>query len=223
MYSVLIVEDDVGIATTVKERLNTWGFDAVCVEDFKSVLETFTQLKPHLVLMDISLPFFSGYHWCEQLRKISKVPIIFISSSSDNMNIVMAVSLGADDFIAKPFDTDVLIAKVKALLRRSYDFAGESDVLQHKDVFLNLSDNTLLYRDTKIELTKNEYKILHTLLVNKGKIVSRERLMENLWQTDSFVDDNTLTVNINRLRKKMGGAGIIDFIATKVGVGYIID
>ncbi len=223
MYNILIVEDDIGIASLIKEKLQMWGFGAVCVEEFKSVLELFTESKPHLVLMDISLPFYSGYHWCEQIRKISKVPIIFISSAADNMNIVMAISLGADDFIAKPFDGEVLTAKVKALLRRSYDFSGEENILQHKNVFLNINDNTLIYGDDKIELTKNEYRIMHTLLLNKNKVVSREKLMETLWQTDSFVDDNTLTVNINRLRKKLDAVGLIDFITTKFGSGYIIN
>ncbi len=223
MYKILIVEDDAGIASLIKEQLEAWEFSAECVTDFKNVMDSFTALNPHLVLMDISLPFFSGYHWCEQIRRVSNAPIIFISSASDNMNIVMAISLGADDFIAKPFDREVLTAKVKALLRRSYDFAGESKLLQHKGAFLNVNDNSLLYKEQRLELTKNEYRILHTLMQNKQTVVSRERLMENLWQTDSFVDDNTLTVNINRLRKKLESFGLSDFIATKVGCGYIIE
>ncbi len=223
MYKIMIVEDDTGISTLIKEQLESWSFSAVCTEDFKDVLNLFLHEKPHLVLMDISLPFFSGYHWCEQIRKISTVPILFISSAGDNMNIVMAISLGADDFIAKPFNVEVLMAKVRALLRRSYDFAGDTAVLQHKNVFLNINDLSLVFGEHKLELTKNEHKILTTLLQNKQKIVSREKLMESLWQTDSFVDDNTLTVNVNRLRNKLNAIGLSGFITTKVGAGYIVE
>ncbi len=223
MYKIMVVEDDTGIASLMKQQLESWGFSAFCVEDFKDVLTFFLNEKPHLVLMDISLPFFSGYHWCEQIRRISTVPILFISSACDNMNIVMAISLGADDFIAKPFDTEVLMAKVRALLRRSYDFAADTAVLQHKNVFLNINDLSLVYGEHKLELTKNEHKILITLIQNKKKIVSREKLMESLWQTDSFVDDNTLTVNINRIRNKLNTIGLSGFITTKVGSGYIVE
>ncbi len=223
MYKILIVEDDIGIATLIKEQLEMWEFTTEYVTDFKNVMGHFTAFAPHLVLVDISLPFFSGYHWCEQIRKISKVPILFISSASDNMNIVMAISLGADDFVAKPFDQDVLTAKIKALLRRSYDFIGESKLLQHKNAFLNTNDNSLTYAGHRVELTKNEYRILYILMQNKNTVVSREKLMEDLWQTDSFVDDNTLTVNVNRLRKKLDSINLLDFISTKVGCGYIIE
>ncbi len=223
MYKIMIVEDDTGIATLIKQQLESWGFSVFCAEDFKDVSMLFANEAPHLVLMDISLPYFSGYHWCEEIRKISTVPILFISSACDNMNIVMAISLGADDFIAKPFNTEVLMAKVKALLRRSYDFATDTAVLQHKNVFLNINDLSLVYGEYKIELTKNEHKILKTLLQNKQKIVSREKLMDSLWQTDSFVDDNTLTVNVNRIRTKLNTIGLNGFITTKVGAGYIIE
>ncbi len=222
MYKIMIVEDDANIAALIKEQLLSWDFEVVCASDFKDVLALFSSEMPHLVLLDISLPFFSGYHWCEQIRKISKVPILFISSASDNMNIVMAISLGADDFVAKPFDTEVLIAKIKALLRRSYDFVQEAKVLQHNQVFLNTSDCSLRYGEHRLELTKNEHKVLLSLFQNKQKVVSREKLMEILWQTDSFVDDNTLTVNINRLRKKLDAIGLSGFITTKFGEGYLI-
>lgn len=223
MYKMLIVEDDRGIAQAISEQAQMWELDVMCVQNFRCVLEEFVRFQPHLVLLDITLPFFNGYHWCTEIRKISKVPIIFISSASDNMNIVMAMNMGADDFIAKPFDQSVLMAKVQAMLRRTYDFASSVPVLEHRGAFLNTGDNTLTYKDEKIPLTKNEYRILLALMENKGKVVSREKLMERLWETDSFVDENTLTVNINRLRKKLDAAGIKDFITTKFGVGYIIE
>ncbi len=222
MYKIMIVEDDANIAALIKKQLESWDFEVVCAANFKDVLALFVSETPHLVLLDISLPFFSGYHWCEQIRKISKVPILFISSASDNMNIVMAISLGADDFVAKPFDIEVLIAKIKALLRRSYDFVSEAKVLEHNQVFLNTSDGSLRYGEHRLELTKNEHKVLLSLFQNKQKVVSREKLMEILWQTDSFVDDNTLTVNINRLRKKLDAMGLPGFITTKFGEGYMI-
>lgn len=182
----------------------------------------FAEYDPHLILMDISLPFFNGYHWCSEIRKVSKVPIIFISSASDNMNIVMAMNMGADDFIAKPFDQSVLMAKIQAMLRRTYDFAAAVPVLEHRGALLNTGDNTLCFQDQILSLTKNEYRILLALMENKGRVVSRERLMERLWETDNFVDENTLTVNINRLRKKLDAAGLPDFITTKFGVGYLV-
>lgn len=222
MYRILIVEDDRGIAEAVKELAEAWDLQARCIENFRNVLAEFAEYAPHLILMDISLPFFDGYHWCNEIRKVSKVPIIFISSASDNMNIVMAMNMGADDFIAKPFDGSVLIAKLLAMLRRTYDFSAAVPVLEHRGALLNTGDSTLTFGDERIELTKNEYRILLALMENKGKTVSRERLMERLWETDSFVDENTLTVNVNRLRKKLDGAGLPDFITTKFGVGYMI-
>jgi DNA-binding response OmpR family regulator len=222
MYRILIVEDDSGIASAVSEQIKNWGMDTKCVTDFRNVVAEFAEYEPHLVLIDIALPFMNGYHWCSEIRKVSKVPIVFISSASDNMNIIMAVNMGADDFIAKPFDGSVLIAKIQALLRRTYDFAESVTILEHRGVMLNTGDGTLVYGDNQISLSKNEYRILLVLMKNKGKIVSREKLMEALWQTDEFVDDNALTVNVGRLRKKLDAAGISDFITTKFGVGYII-
>lgn len=223
MYRILIVEDDMGIAEAIKNQAELWDLNAKCVQNFRNVLNDFANYEPHLILMDISLPFFNGYHWCQEIRKVSKVPIIFISSASDNMNIVMAMNMGADDFISKPFDQSVLIAKIQALLRRTYDFGETIPVLEHRGAMLNTGDNTLIYRDQVISLTKNEYRILFTLMKNKGKVVSREKLMEQLWETDSFVDDNTLTVNVTRLRKKLESAGLIRFITTKFGIGYLIN
>ncbi len=222
MYRILIVEDDQGIAQAIETQAGMWGLQAKSVEQFRDIMPEFAQFDPHLVLLDIGLPFFNGYHWCAEIRKVSKVPIVFISSAADNMNIVMAMNMGADDFIVKPFDQSVLIAKIQALLRRTYDFAGGVPVLEHRGALLNTGDGTLTYGEEKITLTKNEYRILLALMENKGKVVSRERLMERLWETDSFVDENTLTVNVNRLRKKLDGAGLKDFIATKFGVGYLL-
>lgn len=191
--------------------------------DFRSVLSEFEQYSPHIVLMDISLPFYSGYYWCQEIRRVSEVPIIFISSASDNMNILMAMSMGADDFIAKPFDLRVLTAKIQALMRRAYNLAPAIKNFEHRGAVLNTEDSTLSYGGNKIELSKNEYRILLCLMESKGKIVSREKLMERLWETDQFIDDNTLSVNVNRLRKKLESYGLVDFITTKFGLGYIIN
>ncbi len=222
MYRILIVEDEPGIAQAIAVQAKKWNLEAKCVRDFRNVMKDYSEFAPHLVLLDIALPFFNGYHWCVEIRKVSQIPILFISSAADNMNIVMAMNMGADDFIAKPFDQNVLIAKIQALLRRAYDFAAAVPVLEHRGALLNTGDNTLTYREEQISLTKNEYRILLTLLQNKGKVVSREKLMERLWETDSFVDENTLTVNVNRLRKKLDAAGLTEFITTKFGVGYLI-
>ena len=222
MYRIMIVEDDEGIANEIKAGLSAWGIEAKCVEDIKNVVSEVVNFKPHLVLLDIMLPFFNGYHWCTEIRKISKLPIIFLSSASDNMNIVMAMNMGADDFIAKPFDMTVLVAKVQAILRRTYDFSASISMIEHKGLMLNTEDGSMTYNGEKIELSKNEYRILLALMENKGKVVSRERLMERLWESDDFVDENTLTVNVNRLRKKLDLAGLKGFIATKHGVGYIV-
>jgi Transcriptional regulatory protein, C terminal./Response regulator receiver domain. len=223
MYKIFIVEDDLVIAKTMKNHLESWGHEVVYVTDFEGVVEQFVRFDPHLVLLDIKLPYINGFSLCSEIRKISKVPIIFISSASDKMNIVMAVNMGGDDFIAKPFDLMVLTSKVQALLRRTYDFTGQSHLLEHKGVILNLSDATLIYKGNKLDLTKNDMKILHILFENKGKAVSRDALMMRLWETDSFIDDNTLTVNINRLRKKLEGIGLTDLIKTKKGIGYLVD
>lgn len=223
MYRILLVEDDPGIAQAVCAHLRQWELDARCVQNFHTVMEEFTAFDPQLVLLDISLPFFNGYHWCSAIRAVSKVPIIFISSAADSMNIVMAMSMGADDFIAKPFDGSVLMAKIQALLRRSYDFAPGMPIIEHRGAILNTDDNSLSYNGKSIALTKNEYRILLCLMQSRGKVVSREKLMEKLWETDSFVDENTLTVNVGRLRKKLDAAGLEGFIATKFGVGYIVE
>ena len=223
MYRILIVEDDRSIAELIKEKAQMWNIECRISENFREVMSDFTEYQPHIVLLDIGLPVLSGYHWCNEIRKVSKVPIIFISSASDNMNIVMAMNMGADDFVAKPFDGTVLIAKIQALLRRVYDFAGGVPILEHRGAFLNTGDDTLTYNGESIPLSKNEYRILLCLMENKGKIVSREKLMERLWKTQQFVDENTLTVNIGRLRKKLDAVGLTDFITTKIGVGYLVE
>ena len=222
MYRLFIVEDDPGIANAVAAQAQAWNLQTHIVSDFGNVMHEFAEFSPHIVLLDIMLPFFDGYHWCSEIRRVSKVPIIFISSAADNMNIVMAVNMGGDDFIAKPFDLDVLIAKIQALLRRTYDFAGQNTVLEHRGALLNLGDATLICGETRVDLTKNELKILQVLMENKEKIVSRDTLMTKLWESDSFVDENTLSVNVGRLRKKLDAAGLPDFILTKKGIGYHI-
>ena len=220
MYKIFMVEDDEIIARSIREHLQAWNYDVCCVEDFSNVVAEFVRFDPQLVLMDITLPFFNGYHWCSEIRKISKVPVIFLSSAADNMNIVMAVNMGADDFIPKPFDLEVLTVKIQAMLRRSYDFAGTGSMLEHKGAILNLNETTLTYQEQKIELTKNEFRILEILMENKEKVVSRETLMTKLWESDNYVDVNTLSVNVNRLRKKLEALGLEEFILTKKGIGY---
>jgi len=222
MYKILIVEDDRTIRDVLERQLVKWGYLVQAVDDFQGVLEAFEGFKPHLVLLDITLPFFNGYHWCEQIRKISQTPILFLSSASDDMNLVMAINLGADDFIAKPFNLDVVTAKIQALLRRAYSFGGEAHILQYGDVALNVGEAKLLYGTTVLELTKNESKILQLLLEAKGSIVTRDTIIRKLWDDESFVDDNTLTVNVARLRKKLVDIGLSDLISTKKGLGYFV-
>lgn len=223
MYRIMIVEDDPGIAEGLQQLIEGWRLEACVVRDFQHITEEFQTCQPHLVLLDISLPFYNGYYWCGELRRLSNVPILFLSSTADNMSIVMAVNLGADDFIAKPFDPRVLMAKLQALLRRTYDFPAAAPVLEHRGARLNTGDQSLTFQGQRISLTRNEYRILLCLMENRGRTVSREKLMQRLWETDSFVDENTLTVNINRLRKKLDGAGLPGFITTRVGVGYLME
>ncbi len=223
MYRVYIIEDEAAISEAVRKQLENWGFEVRCAEDFRNIMGEFTEFSPHLVLMDIGLPFYNGFYWCSEIRKVSKVPVVFLSSASDNMNIVMAMNMGGDDFISKPFDLTVMMAKVQAILRRTYDFNGTYDIMEHRGAILNVFDAALTYGGEKIALTKNEYRILLTLMENKGKVVSRELLMNKLWETDSFVDENTLSVNVSRLRKKLEKTGLENFITTKAGMGYIIE
>ena len=222
MYRIFLIEDDEVIAGAVTRHLEGWGYTVRCAQAFDRVLQEFTAFDPHLVLLDIALPFFNGYHWCQEIRRTSQVPILFLSSASDNLNILTAIQMGGDDFLAKPFDLNILAAKVQALLRRAYDFAPPSDVLACGALRLNLSDGTVEQGGQRTTLTRNELKILQVLLENRGKIVSRDRLMERLWESDSFVDENTLTVNVNRLRKTLAAVGAGDLIVTRKKQGYLV-
>ncbi len=222
MYKIFIVEDDRNLASLISDIMEKWEMEGVISSNFSDILSEFFRVSPQLILMDVSLPYKNGYYWCGEIRKVSNVPIIFISSASDNLNIVMAMNMGGDDYITKPFDSDVLVAKVQALLRRTYNFSAPINTFEHRGAILNIDDGTLYYNGTEIELSKNELRILSVLMKNKGKTVSREKLMEKLWQTDEFVDDNALTVNIGRLRRKLEKAGLSAFIETKFGVGYKI-
>lgn len=228
MYKILIVEDDAVIAEEMHKYLVRWGYEVQSVTDFTDVTGHFITFAPHLVLMDILLPFYNGYHWCGEIRRISQVPILFLSSASDNMNVVMAVNMGGDDFVSKPFELEILSAKIQALIRRAYTFGGGGEtrtdrLLTHKGLTLSLEDATLTNGRHKIQLTKNEFRILQILLENTGSIVSREMLMKRLWDNELFVDDNTLTVNITRIRKKIEELGVTDLIRTQKGMGYVID
>lgn len=220
MQKIMIVEDDEVIALAIQKHLETWNYEVEVVDDFEHVLDLYLQKQPELILLDISLPFYNGYHWCEQIRKVSSVPIIFISSANENMSIVMAISMGADDFITKPFDFHVLTAKIQALLRRTYSFSKSMQVLTYKDLVLNILDATISYHHQTIELTKNELKILQVLFEKSEVFVSRDDLMMALWQSNEFIDDNTLSVNMNRLRKKLDDFHIEHLIQTKKGLGY---
>ena len=222
MYRIFIVEDDAVIAGSIKKHLEAWGFEAKCAEDFQNVLAEFAAFGPQLVLMDITLPFYNGFYWCTEIRRISKIPIVFLSSASDNMNIVMAMNMGGDDFVEKPFDLNVLTAKIQAMLRRAYSFQGRVSLIEHAGVILNLDDTCVSYKGKKMELTKNDFRIMQVLMENAGRVVKREELMQRLWESDEFIDDNTLTVNVTRLRRKLEEIGITDLIRTKKGSGYLI-
>lgn len=220
MHKILLVEDDEVIRQQVKKILEQWEYEVVLVEDFMEVLSLFVKEEPHLVLMDIGLPLFNGYHWCQEIRKVSKVPIMFLSSRDQAMDIVMAINMGGDDFVTKPFDQNVLLAKIQGLLRRSYEFGKDQNLLEYMGVILNLKAMDLVYQGEVVSLTKNEFQILQVLFERSGNIVSREDLMKELWNSDFFIDDNTLSVNVARLRKKLEAVGLKDFIETKKGVGY---
>lgn len=222
MYKIMVVEDDAVIAAQMKKHLEKWGYEVHNTEDFSDVVSEFASFSPHLVLMDIGLPFYNGHYWCAQIRQISQAPIIFVSSAGDNMNIVMAVNMGGDDFLVKPFDLEVLAAKVQAVLRRSYAFRGQTSVMEHQGIILDIADASLKTGEQKISLTKNEFKILQILFENIGSTVTREQIMKRLWDNDCFVDDNTLTVNMTRIRRKLEEAGITELIQTKKGLGYLI-
>jgi DNA-binding response OmpR family regulator len=223
MYRIMVIEDEKKIRDIIKNSLEKWDFEVYTVNDFNNIFEECVKNNPKLVLMDINLPFCDGFYWCNKIRSISKVPVIFLSSRSTNMDIVMAINMGGDDYITKPFSLDVLTAKINAILRRTYSY-GETnmDTLDYKGVVLSLKDNMLYYKEKTIDLTKNEFKILYILMKKYETIISRENIMQELWQDETFIDDNTLTVNINKLRKKLNELGLIDFIKTIKNQGYII-
>ena len=216
-------EDDSTIAEALKRHLEGWDYETVIAEDFKNIMAEFTRVEPDLVLLDIGLPFYNGFYWCTQIRQVSDVPIIFISSASDNMNIVMAMNMGGDEFIEKPFDLHVVTAKVQALLRRTYSYRGSASLMEYKGCILNLADATVTYQDRKTDLTKNEFKIFQCLLENAGKIVTRDEIIARLWESDAFIDENTLTVNVARLRKKLAQIGLEEAVVTKKGIGYMVE
>lgn len=220
MHSIFIVEDDFVIRTALTKELSKWGYQVHGVDEFDQVLTEFTRLNPQLVILDITLPFFNGYYWCQEIRKLSKVPILFLSSRDQAMDIVMSINMGADDFITKPFEMPILVAKVQSLLRRSYEFLGTSDWIDVQGVTLHLKSSHLTYQGQTMDLTKNEFQILRILFEQAGNYVSRDDLMKGLWNSNLFIDDNTLSVNIARLRKKLDDLGIENFISTKKGIGY---
>jgi len=221
VYQIFIVEDDPTIAKLMGRVLEKWGFSVCCVSDFSAVLTEFRTASPHLVVMDVSLPYYDGYYWCEQIRRESKVPILFVSSHTDNMDAIMAVNMGGDDYITKPFAPELLTAKINALLRRAYSYTAEPPVLEARGALL-AADGTLSYDGQKIELSKNEFRILKILIEHKNQIVTRETLIKALWESEDFIDDNTLTVNVNRMRKKLSDNGLDDLITTRKGEGYLI-
>ncbi|HFI0563703.1 TPA: response regulator transcription factor [Streptococcus suis] len=220
MQRILLVEDDRIISQLVAKNLTNWGYQVQEVKDFQTVLDQISDFQPHLILLDIGLPFFNGYYWCQEIRKTSRVPIMFLSSHDQPMDIVMAINMGADDYVTKPFEMTVLLAKIQGLLRRTYDFVGEQSVLWFEEISLDLKTMQVSYGQVVEELTRNEFQILRVLFEHGKEVVSREELMRELWNSDIFVDDNTLSVNIARLRKKLAELGLPDVIATKKGVGY---
>ncbi|MBM7689593.1 DNA-binding response regulator [Enterococcus ureilyticus] len=223
MAKIMIIEDEATIRELISEELQKWQFDTFGTTDFNNVLEDFQREEPQLVLLDINLPVFDGYYWCQKIREISKIPIIFISSRNTNMDMIMAMNMGADDFVTKPFQIDVLIAKINALLRRSYNYSEVgSEIMSHNGITLNVDNGSMEINGEVIDLSKNEYRLLYILIKKHGKILTREKLLRALWEDERFVDDNTLTVNINRLRKKIEQAGLEGYIETKVGQGYIV-
>lgn len=223
IMKIFIVEDDSVIAKKIKQHLEKWGYTALIVGDFRKVISEFADFNPQLVLMDVSLPFFSGYYWCEEIRKISKVPVIFVSSALDNLNVIRAIDFGADDYITKPFDFQILMAKIQAIMRRTYDFGDTTNLLEHRGLIFDIRNSTIVFENEKEDLTKNEAKIFQELMENKGGIVKRNKLMMSLWESESFVDESALYSNINRLRKKLDYIGLENFITTKKGEGYIIE
>ncbi|GAA0704948.1 response regulator transcription factor [Paraclostridium ghonii] len=224
MVDIFIVEDDKALSREIKMCLSKWGYNTHEVKNLDNITEEVISVNPKLVLMDINLPFYDGFYWCNQIRNILKVPIIFISSRDNDMDIVMSINMGADDYIVKPFSTQVLVAKVQAILRRTYSYNNllKSDIIKYKDVTLNVLESKIYFKDNSVELSKNEFKIINILMNNQGNIVNRDTIIEELWDSEEFISENTLTVNINRLRKTLENVGLKDFIVTKKGQGYCV-
>ncbi|MFD1737871.1 response regulator transcription factor [Bacillus salitolerans] len=224
MYRIMMIEDDETIRRIVTDTLKKWKYDVVEVTQFDQVLTEFEQTNPHLLLLDINLPVFDGYYWCQQIRSVSKVPIIFLSSRNQNMDIIMAINMGGDDFIQKPFELDILVAKISALIRRKYTYQEDENIrLIHRGLKLHVTNSSIEYNGQITELSRNEFILLQVMMRNIGKIVSREDLMQALWNEEQFVDDNTLTVNVNRMRRKITALGLEEFIVTRKGMGYLIE
>ncbi|PIC79102.1 DNA-binding response regulator [Sporosarcina sp. P18a] len=223
MFTIMLIEDDQTLSEEIKERLTQWSYSVAGIEDFGNVLQEFTEIKPDLVIIDIQLPKFDGFHWCRMIRTHSNVPIIFLSSRDHPTDMVMSMQLGADDFVQKPFHFDVLIAKIQAILRRVYNYSADQtlEVKTWCDAAVDFLKGTLTNEKGTIELTKNEIYILKVLIERKNEIVSREEIITSLWDDERFVSDNTLTVNVNRLRKRIAEIGLVDVIETKVGQGYM--
>lgn len=222
MKKIMLIEDDLDVARELELSLRKWGFEVEIIDKFNDIVKKFIEKKPSLILMDVNLPFYDGFYWCEKIRELSKVPIIFLSSRDSNMDIIMGMNNGGDDYITKPFSVEVLISKINALLRRSYDYTTSDSLIYYNDAVLDIEKCIFRYKDNEIELTKNEIKILSLLIKNKGKVVSREKIMMSLWNDDEFISDNTLTVNITRLRSRIRELGLDDVIKTKKGIGYLI-
>ena len=218
---IFIIEDEEKIRLELSTFLNRYGYETSYSDDFENIVEIALKEKPHIILLDINLPYYDGYYICREIRKASNVPIIVVTSRNSEIDELMSMNLGADDFITKPYNTQILLARISSIIRRAYQNV-ESEVFEFRRLKYNMSTSEMEFDDKKIELTKNESRILATLIRNKEKIVSRNELMKALWQSDEFVDDNTLTVNINRLRKKLEEIGAKDYLQTKRGQGYIL-
>lgn len=218
----MIIEDDYKLRTMIADHLGKWNFQSVIVNDFEKIDEKVLEHVPHLILLDINLPTYDGFYWCGKIRQVSNVPIIFISSRTENMDIVMAMNMGGDDFIQKPFSLDVLVAKMNAIYRRTNgNQQGHADIITAGELALNLANGSASYGGDEVELTKNEFHILYLLMGKSGQIVSRDEIMRALWEDEQFIDDNTLTVNMNRLRKKLETIGLSQVIVTKKRQGYL--
>lgn len=221
---IFIIEDDKALSREISLILNKWGYSTLEVNNFENITDEVLHCNPKLILMDINLPCYDGFYWCSQIRNFLKVPIIFISSRDNDMDVIMSINMGGDDYITKPFSPQILVAKIQAILRRTYSYNNElkSDIIKFKDITLNFVEGKVYFKDESVDLTKNELKIMHILMENQERIVSRDEIIEDLWDTDEFISENTLTVNVNRLRKKLSSIGLENFIETKKGQGYII-